>query len=68
MYKTVKKEIEKIRKYVEKETGIDIIDFLYEAEENYEIDDDGNKATCSWIINGLWNEADNYVDYWKENN
>lgn len=66
MYKTVEREIKKIVRYVERETENDISDFLYDAEKNYEIDEDGNKATCSWIINGLWNEADNYVDMVKE--
>ena len=66
MYKTVEREIKKIVRYVERETGSDISDFLYDAEKNYEIDEDGNKATCSCIINGLWNEADNYVDMVKE--
>ena len=65
MYKTVEREIKKIVKFVEKETDVDISDFLYDAYENYEYNDDGEKATCNWIINGLWNEADNFVEFNK---
>ena len=35
--------------------------FLFDASDNYEYDDDGRKATCQWIINGLENEADNFI-------
>lgn len=65
MKKTVEKAIHRIARRVEKETGNDILDFLYDAADNYEYDDDGNKATCEWIINGLENEADNYIEFIK---
>lgn len=70
MKKTVKKEIYKINKWVKKETSdeTDILDFLFDAEENYEYNDDGEKATCDYIIRGLWNEADIFITAWKENN
>lgn len=61
MYKTVEKAIYRIAKEVKKETGSDITDFLFDASENYEYNDDGRKATCQWIINGLENEADNFI-------
>ena len=67
MKKTVEKEIYKINKWAKKETGVDILDFLFDGEENYEYDDDGNKTTCDYIIRGLWNEADNFVDFYKKN-
>lgn len=68
--KTVEKAIYKINRWVKKETteNTDITDFLFEAWENYEYDEDGNKATCEHIIRGLWNEADMFIDVWKENN
>lgn len=66
MYKTVEKELKRIVKWVEKETGTDISDFLYDAYENYEYNEDGEKATCRYIVNGLWNEADMFVDLFKE--
>ena len=68
MKKTVEKEIKRIAKYVEKETGSDITDYLYDAAENYEYDDDGEKATCQWTINGLWFEADKFIELKKEEN
>lgn len=61
MYKTVEKAIYRIAKEVREETGSDITDFLFDASENYEYNDDGGKATCQWIINGLENEADNFI-------
>lgn len=69
MKKTVEKAIVKINNWVEKQTekGVDITDFLYDAEENYEFNEDGEPTTCDWIINGLWNEADMFVDVWKQN-
>lgn len=68
MYKTVEKAIQRIAKRVEKETGGNILDFLYDAAENYEYDHDGNKATCDFIIRGLENEADMFVRLKKEEN
>lgn len=70
MKKTVEKEIYKINRWVKKETknDVDILDFLFDAEENYEYDDDGKNATCEYIMRGLWSEADSFVDLWKENN
>lgn len=70
MKKTVEKEIYKINRWVKKETNgdADILDFLFDAEKNYEYNDDGEKATCDYIIRGLWFEADNFIDVWKENN
>ena len=70
MKKTVEKEIYKINRWVKKETSgdVDILDFLFDAEENYEYNDDGEKETCDYITRGLWFEADNFVDVWKENN
>ena len=71
MKKTVEKEIRKILKYVAKETNgaADIEDFLIAAaEEVYDFDvDTGKPATCEHIINGLWNETDNFLAVWKEN-
>ena len=67
MYKAVERAIKRIARRVEKETGSNIEDFLYEASYNYEYDDDGNKATCDWIINGLENEADNFIRFKEEN-
>ena len=46
MYKTVEKAIYRIANKVKKETGSDITDFLFDASDNYEYDDDGRKATC----------------------
>jgi len=63
MKKTVKSAIERIARRVKRETGVDITDFLHDAAENYEYDEDGNKATCHYIINGLEHEADNYIDF-----
>lgn len=39
MKKTVEKEIYKINRWVKKETNedVDILDFLFDAEENYEL-------------------------------
>lgn len=61
MYKGVEKEIKRIARYVEKETGSDITDFLYDAAENYEYNDDGQKSTVDYITRGLWNEADMFI-------
>ncbi len=61
MYKTVEKAIKRIARYVERETGSDITDFLCDAADNYEYDFDGNKATCDFIIRGLENEADMFI-------
>lgn len=65
MKKTVESAIGRIARRVKRETGVDITDFLYDAAENYEYDEDGNKSICRYIINGLENEADNYIDFWK---
>ena len=62
MKKTVEKAILRIARRVKKETGGDIIDFLYNAAENYEYNDEGKPSTCDWIIRGLENEADKYCD------
>lgn len=62
MKKTVEKAILRIARRVKKETGGDITDFLYDAAENYEYNDEGDPATCEWIIRGLENEADMYCD------
>ena len=67
MYKTVEKAIKRIAKETERVTGVNIIDFLYDAAENYEYDFDGNKATCDFIIRGLEHEADNFIEFNKEN-
>lgn len=61
MYKTVERAIHRINREVERETGTGILDFLYDAAENYEYDDDGNLATCDYIIRGLENEADMFI-------
>ena len=66
MYKTVEKAIRRIARSVERETGSDILDFLYDAADNYEYDEDGNKATCDWIIRGLEFEADMFLDLKRE--
>ena len=69
MKKTVEKEIYKINRWVKKQTHdeiVDITDFLFDAEENYEYNDDGEEATCDYIIRGLWHEADSLVDLWME--
>ena len=62
MYKTVEKAIKSIAKRIQREYGRDILDYLYDAADAYEYDFDGNKATCDFIINGLENEADKFVD------
>lgn len=63
MKKTVESAIKRIARRVKRETGVDITEFLYDAAENYEYDEDGNKATCRYIINGLEHEADKYIDF-----
>ena len=68
MKKTVEKAILRIANRVRKETGRDIEDFLYDAEKNYEYNDDGEPAACGWIIRGLENEADMFCDLVKEEN
>lgn len=62
MKKTVEKAILRIARRVKKETGGDIIDFLYDAAENYAYNDEGKPSSCDWIIRGLENEADMYCD------
>ena len=62
MYKTVEKAIARIAKDVERQTGANIADYLYDAVINYEYDDDGEKATCEWIINGLEYEAEKFLE------
>ncbi len=62
MQKTVKRAIERIAKRVVRETGVDISDFLNDAYYNYEYNEDGEKATCDYIIRGLENEAENFLD------
>lgn len=66
MYKTVEKAIRRIARKVERETGSNILDYLYDAVGVYEYDEDGRKATARWIINGLENEADNFIDAYHE--
>lgn len=66
LYKTVEKAIARINRRVEKETGNSILDFLYDATDNYEFNEDGEKSTCDYIIRGLENEADMYMDLIKE--
>lgn len=65
MKKTVEKAILRINNRVIREVGSGILDFLYDAEYNYEYDEDGNPATCDFIIRGLENEADMYIDFLK---
>lgn len=70
MKKTVEKEIYKINKLVKKGTkgDVDILDFLFDIEKNYEYNDDGKEATCGYIIRGLYDEAYNFIDEWIKNN
>ena len=69
MRKTIEKAIYQINRWAKKETknNIDIVDFLYDAEERYECNSDDRRATCDEVINGLWLEAEKFVDIWKEN-
>ena len=68
MMKTVELAIRRISRRVDKVTGghDTILDFLYDAAENYEYTEDGKKATSEYIINGLYTEADNYIDLLKQ--
>ncbi len=73
----IKSELRKALRYVEKETGNDISDFLETVTEEYwdehkcyQENDEFYKFSDEEIeentIEDLWNEAENYVDFFKE--
>jgi len=67
MTKTVEKAIKRIAKRVEKETTVYIDDYLEDCVSIYEVTEDGKKASSEYIIKGLENEANKYIDYCRDN-
>lgn len=66
MFKGVQKEIKKIQKWVSSVTdGANIEDFLNDAAETYM--DTLEDPSVASINDGLWWEADRFVEVWKEN-
>ena len=70
MKKTVEEAIYRINRRVKRETAPDVefLDFLFDAHDVYEYDEDGREATCDYIIRGLEHEADIFVEFWRNEN
>ena len=66
MFKGVQKEIKKIQKWVASVAdGANIEDFLNDAAETYM--DTLEDPSVASINNGLWFEAEKFVETWREN-